>query len=143
MDFQALKSLNMSNIHEFNSFELLLDFLKIEAETNLLTEICGLISFKKNLFFYKRVNNLSEESNMYFKINPKDYLDFLNQYGCFCIFHSHLLSDETFSKKDIDNSNSCCKSFLVYSVFSEKFNLYEPKHRDYDVNITKQLINKI
>lgn len=133
----------MNNIYEFKTLELLLDFLKRQAETNLLIEICGLISFKNNLFIYKKINNLAEGSNMYFKIDPKDYLDFLNTYGCFCIFHSHLLSDENFSKKDIDNSNSCCKSFLVYSVFSEKFNLYEPKYKDYDVNITKELINKL
>jgi proteasome lid subunit RPN8/RPN11 len=114
--------------------------LKREAETNLLLEICGLISFKENFFIYKRMNNLSDQSNIYFKINPKDYLDFLNSYGCFCIFHSHLCSDETLSKIDVDNSNNCCKSFLVYSILSEKFNLYEPKNKDYDVNITKQLM---
>ncbi len=133
----------MNEVHKFKSINLLFDFLKKEAETNLLLEICGLISFIDENFVYKRMDNLSENSNSFFRISPLDYLKFLNKYGCFCIFHSHLLSDENLSKKDEDNLNNCCKSFLIYSVITEKFKLYEPKNKDYDVNLTEQLINHL
>lgn len=131
----------MNKIHTFKNLNLLEVFLKKEAETNLLLEICGLISFKDGFYIYKRMDNFSDKSTSFFKIRPTDYLKFLNEYGCFCIFHSHLFSDENFSKADIENSENCCKSFLIYSVITEKFKLYEPKNKDYDVNVTKEFIN--
>jgi hypothetical protein len=130
----------MNDIHKFKSPNLLIDFLKKEAETNLLMEICGLISFVDETFIYKRMINLSNNVSSFFKISPMDYLKFINEYGCFCVFHSHLFGDENLSKKDKENCDNCCKSFLIYSVITGKFKLYEPKNKDYDVNINEKLI---
>lgn len=129
----------MNNLKKVQDINDLLNLLKNEAETNLLTEICGLISFKNNSFIYKRMINISSERN-FFKINPKEYLDFVRDNNCFCIFHSHISGDEKPSEIDILNSDNCCKAFLIYSVVSEKFYLYEPHNKDYDVNIIN-LIN--
>lgn len=132
----------MNDLKKIKDIKTFLNLLKSEAETNLLTEICGLISFKDNFFIYKRMKNISSEQN-FFKINPKDYLDFVKDNNCFCIFHSHICGDEKPSEIDILNSDNCCKAFLIYSVMSEKFHLYQPHNKDYDVNIINLLINNL
>ena len=132
----------MNDIKKFLNAQDLLNFLKKEAECSLIIEICGLISFKEGLFIYKKINNISSESN-FFKISPKDYLDFINENNCYCIFHSHVCGNEQPSDIDILNSNNCCKSFLIYSIITEKFHLYEPQNKDYDVNIIDLLKKNI
>lgn len=132
----------MNKIHKFTNLSNLVTFLKNEAQSNLLVEICGLISFKNNSFFYKRMNNISCKAD-FFKISPKEYLDFIREYNCFCIFHSHLSGSENPSDIDILNSNNCCKAFLIYSNFTENFHIYEPEIKDYDVNLIKEFKNFI
>jgi proteasome lid subunit RPN8/RPN11 len=132
----------MNEVHKFLCVDDLLFFLKNEGEKSLLTEICGLISCKDNYFLYKSIKNISSENN-FFKISPKDYFDFVVQYGCFCIFHTHVSGSENPSEIDILNSKNCCKAYLIYSVITEKFSLFEPHNKDYDVNIIKLIKPKL
>jgi hypothetical protein len=45
------------------------------------------------------------------------------------------VGDENASDFDLNTSENCCFPFVIYSVVTEKFSIYEPKHKDYDVNI--------
>jgi proteasome lid subunit RPN8/RPN11 len=132
----------MNEVYKFLLPDDLLSFLKKEGEKNLLTEICGLLSFENGYFFYKPMKNISSENN-FFKISPKDYLDFITNHKCFCIFHTHISGNEKPSEIDILNARNCCKAYLIYSVITEKFSLFEPQTKDYDVSIIEPIKLKV
>ena len=90
-------------------------------------------------FVYKQMQNRSKDPASYFIIDPYDYLLFIKKYKPLCIFHSHLVGCEQPSDFDIKTSNNCCYAFLIYSICSEKFSLYEPQYQDYDVSIIQRL----
>jgi proteasome lid subunit RPN8/RPN11 len=126
--------------HKFSNLEEFIQFLKAEADCSLLAEICCLIGVddEKNIV-YQQMKNRSKSPESYFMIDPYDYLSFINKYSCLCVFHSHLIEDESPSEFDIKTSENCCYAFLIYSVITEKFNIYEPEYKDYDVNIINRL----
>ena len=142
--FLELTHLDMNSIFKFKSANSLLDFLKKESEKNLLSEICALIGIdKENNFVYQFMQNRSKDPNSYFCIDPYDYLIFGNEHSLLFIFHSHLCGDENPSEFDIKTSENCCYPFVIYSVCSEKFSIYEPNYKSYDVNIIKGIRDKI
>jgi hypothetical protein len=49
------------------------------------------------------------------------------------------LGCENPSEFDEKTSENCCYAFVIYSVNSEKFFIYEPEYKDYDVNIVQRL----
>jgi len=132
---------NMSNIcKKFANLKDFISFLRNEAESSLLAEICCLIGLdKENKLVYQQMQNRSKNPESYFMVDPYDYLSFINQYSCLCVFHTHLIEDETPSDFDIKTSENCCYAFLIYSVVTEKFHIYEPEHKDYDVKIINRL----
>lgn len=134
-------NLNMSNKEiAFTSLKDLLSFLKEESECSLLAELCSMIGIdKNNKLIYKQMQNRSKDPESYFMIDPYDYLAFINKYSCLCVFHSHLIGDEKHSDFDQKTSENCCYPFLIYSVNTEKFHIYEPEYKDYDVNIIQRL----
>lgn len=143
-DFLELIGLNMSNFKIFNKIEDLFSFLKEESECSLFAELCGLIGIDKNRkLIYKNMQNRSKNPEMYFSIDPYEYLLFTKEYECLAIFHSHLSGDEYPSDFDIKTSENCCYAFFIYSICSEKFFIYEPHYKDYDVNIIQRLKEKI
>lgn len=131
---------NMNNLYKFTNLKDFVVFLKKEAEYSLLAEICCLIGTdEEENIIYQQVQNRSKNPESYFMVDPYDYLSFINKYSCLCIFHSHLIEDEKPSDFDIKTSENCCYPFLIYSVVTEKFHIYEPEHKDYDVNIINRL----
>jgi proteasome lid subunit RPN8/RPN11 len=125
---------------KFKKNKDLIDFLKKESEYSLFAEICSLIGLDlNNNLIYKQMQNRSKEPFNYFIIDPYDYLSFIKQYSCLAIFHSHLIGCENPSNFDIKTSENCCHAFIIYSVSSEKFNIYEPEYRNYNVNTIKEL----
>lgn len=140
--FQALIDFLMSNKQDyfFQTAEELIAFLKNESECSLQAELCALIGLnEQKIFCYRQMQNRSKEPNLYFLVDPYDYLSFINKYEMFGIFHSHLVGDENPSEFDIKTSNNSCYFFLIYSIITEKFSIYEPHHKDYDVNIMQRI----
>jgi proteasome lid subunit RPN8/RPN11 len=127
------------NKKEFETIEDLLKELKTCAEMNLLTEICGFVGKKNEKIIYKQMQNRSKDPDSYFIIDPFDHLDFIKDYETLLIFHSHLCGDENPSDFDVKTSENCCLPFLIYSIITEKFSIYEPQYKDYDVNIIQRL----
>jgi proteasome lid subunit RPN8/RPN11 len=129
----------MNNIF-FKNINDLLSFLRKESESSLLAELCSMIGLTNDgLFIYKQMQNRSKDPGSYFMIDPYDYLSFLKNFKPLCIFHSHLVGNEEASDFDIKTSENCCFCFLIYAITSEKFSLYEPHYKDYDVNIIQRL----
>ena len=124
----------------FSSFKELILFLKKESEYSLLAELCALVGLNKNKnIVYRQMQNRSKEPENYFMIDPYDYLSFIKDNNCLFVFHSHLIGDEKESEFDKKTSENSCHAFLIYSINTEKFNLYEPEYKDYDVNIIEGL----
>jgi proteasome lid subunit RPN8/RPN11 len=143
-DFLELINSNMNNIHKFNIIENLFSFLKNESECSLFAELCGLIGLNENNeIIYKSMQNRSKSPESFFVIDPYEYLLFIREYKCLAIFHSHLVGDEHPSEFDIKTSENCCYPFMIYSICTEKFFIYEPQYKDYDVNIIQRLKEKI
>jgi len=140
-DFQELINSDMNNNDVvFNNIRELLNYLKSESEGSLMAELCSLIGIdSSNKVVYRQMQNRSKDPISYFMIDPYDYLSFINQYKCLAIFHSHLLGCENPSEFDEKTSENCCYPFIIYSVNSEKFFIYEPEYKDYDVNIIQRL----
>jgi proteasome lid subunit RPN8/RPN11 len=129
-----------SNDVTFLNLKDLISFLKKESNYSLMAELCSLIGIDKNKnIVYRQMQNRSKEPNNYFMIDPYDYLSFINNYSCLCVFHSHLIGDEKPSEFDQKTSENCCYPFLIYSITTEKFHIYEPEYKDYDVNIIQGL----
>lgn len=127
-------------IKEFDNLSDLILTLKKESEFSLLAELCSLIGVsKEKKIIYKQMQNRSKIPSEYFIIDPYDYLAFINEYSCLCIFHSHLVGNEFPSEFDKKTSENCCYPFLIYSVVTEKFHIYEPEFKDYDVNIIDRI----
>lgn len=140
MDFLEQIDLTMNSYHIFDNLSELIIFLKIESEYSLFAELCSIIgTTKDNKIAYKQMQNRSKEPSAYFIIDPYDYLFFVKDHKPLCIFHSHLVGNEDPSEFDVKTSDNCCFPFLIYSICSEKFSLYEPQYKDYDVNIIQGL----
>jgi proteasome lid subunit RPN8/RPN11 len=124
----------------FEDLKDLLNFLKTEAESNLFSEICAVVGINSEEKYCCRfMQNRSKNPENYFTIDPYDYLSFILKNNCFGIFHNHLLGDEKPSDFDIKTSENCCYPFIIYSITTEKFFIYEPENKDYDVNIISRL----
>jgi proteasome lid subunit RPN8/RPN11 len=132
--------LDMNNDIIFCDALDLISFLKKESECSLLSELCALIGIDSNKnIIYKQMQNRSKDPYHYFIIDPYDYLNFIKKYSCLAVFHSHLVGCEEPSEFDVKTSENCCLAFITYSIVSEKFNIYEPEYKDYDVNIITRL----
>ena len=127
-------------MNKFLNIEELISFLKNESEQSLFAELCALIGLDENEeIVYCQMQNRSKNPESYFMIDPYDYLSFINKYKMLAIFHSHLIGDESPSEFDEKTSDNCCFPFVIYSICSEKFFIYEPQYKDYDVNIIQRL----
>ena len=65
-------------------------------------------------------------------INEEDY-------EIIAIYHSHVLGDEEESDFDVKMSENCCLPFLIFSLNTQKINIYEPQNSDSDVNILERI----
>ncbi len=113
------------------------DFILKHSMRHLSHEICGFIGYDKSekKYVVTLEKNASPDPKSFFLISPVSYLQFKNEYSILGIFHSHIIADEQASEFDIKMSEANCLPFIIYSINSKKFNIYEPKNQDYDVNI--------
>lgn len=124
----------------FEELKDFVSFLKEESETCLFAELCALVGLdEENRIVYKQMQNRSKNPDGHFMVDPYDYLSFVNEFKPLAVFHSHLVGDESPSEFDEKTSENCCFAFIIYSICSEKFFIYEPQHKDYDVNIIQRL----
>lgn len=124
----------------FDTEKNLLNFLKEESESSLFAEICSLVGISKDKkFVYRNMKNRSKNPEFQFVVDPYDFLNFIKGHEVLLIFHSHLAGDERPSDFDIKTSENCCFPFMIYSIMSEKFFIYEPQLKSYDVNLIKRL----
>ena len=115
-----------------NSLQQIVD----ESESNPFIEICGFLGFDrdKDSYIVQIQKNIAENPSIHFMIDPLNYLLFKDKYDLLAIYHSHINTDAKPSEFDIKMSNNCCMPFLIYSIETKKFNLYEPQNLEIDVN---------
>jgi proteasome lid subunit RPN8/RPN11 len=108
-----------------------------ESESNPFIEICGFLGFdrKKETYVVQNEKNVSQDPSEYFMIDPLNYLIFKEKYDLLAVYHSHINADAEPSEFDVKMSNNCCIPFLIYSIETKKFNLYEPQNLETDVDI--------
>ena len=68
---------------------------------------------------------------------------FKNDFNLLMCFHSHIMGDENFSEFDIKMSENSCIPFMVYSLNTQKFNIYSPKTSESDVSIINRFKDKL
>jgi len=107
-----------------------------ESESNSFVEICGFLGFdnKKEAYVVQIQKNVAEDPSKHFMIDPLDYLLFKERYDLLAVYHSHINTDAEPSEFDVKMSNNCCIPFLIYSIETKKFDLYEPQNLETDVN---------
>lgn len=116
------------------SFNKILDAIKNHFERYFTIECCGFIGRKDKNYVVQFVNNRSPNPKEFFCVDPLDYLKFKNEYEFIALLHSHIISDESFSKMDVANAEATCLPSIVYSLTTKKFAIYEPKNHEVDVN---------
>lgn len=106
------------------------------SESNSFVEICGFLGFdrEKEAYVVQIQKNVAEDPSKHFMIDPLDYLLFKERYDLLAVYHSHINTDAEPSEFDVKMSNNCCIPFLIYSIETKKFDLYEPQNIETDVN---------
>jgi proteasome lid subunit RPN8/RPN11 len=127
------------------SFVVVKHFLTNHSNRNLSNEICGFIGYDEKTKCYVATieKNQAQDPKSFFSINPASYLKFKSEYSLIAVFHSHVVGDESPSEFDIKMSESCCLSFIIYSINTNKFHIYEPKNQDYDVKTLERIKGKL
>lgn len=120
-------------------------FIKESCFKNMNQEVCGFIGYdeKERKYVAKVEKNEAIDPKLFFMINPVNYLYFKKEYSILCIFHSHIFGDEEPSEFDIKMSESCCLPFVIFSLNTGKFFIYEPKNKNYNVNKFNSFKSKI
>ena len=134
-DFQELMHTNPE--------DSLVNSLVEYANTDLKKEVCGFICYKNNELFFKPAKNHSHDDDI-FLINPADFLQVKLNEGLLAIFHTHVSGREDPSEYDIQNSKNCLYPFLIYSLATERFHLFDMpnfKRSEKGVIMLKELLD--
>lgn len=117
------------------------DFIVNNSYLNMSIEICGLLGFNKETEEYiaKIEKNQSPDPKNYFLMDTVNYLNFKNKYSLIGLFHSHVISDEKPSEFDIKMSEAACLPFIIYSINSKNFSVYEPINKDYEQYLLEKI----
>jgi proteasome lid subunit RPN8/RPN11 len=101
----------------------LLKEIKAYSKRSPTREVCGLVRIKNGHLYFQPSKNYSPVDNI-FEINPMEYLDALLAGDLVASFHSHIDCSEEFSQYDKDSADNAECPSLVYSLITDKFNLY-------------------
>jgi proteasome lid subunit RPN8/RPN11 len=63
-----------------------------------------------------------------FSIKPIDFLQAKLNNNLVAVFHTHVEGSEKFSEYDKENSENCLCPFLVYSLETKKFSLFDKSY---------------
>mgnify|MGYP003638010981 CR=1 FL=1 len=124
---------------ENNMLQEIIEF----SESSPLREVCGFIVYRNNTLFFEKIINDSNQDD-YFRINPISFLERSLSNELVAIFHTHVDSEEKPSEYDIQNSKNCLYPFLIYSLETKRFHLFdlpEFKRPENGVNMLKEVIN--
>ena len=113
--------------------------IKKISEEYFRNEVCGFVGYDDENFVIKEAANIAEDPKRFFLISPLDYLLFKEDYCLVAVFHSHIIADEQPSEFDRKMAENCCNPFLIYSLNTQKINIYEPQNMECDVNILHRL----
>ena len=121
------------------------DFIANHAYQAPYVEICGFVGFnsQQNKYIAQIEPNTSPDPKNFFCISPVKYLNFKNENSLIGIFHSHVVGDENPSEFDIKMSEAACMPFIIFSLNTKKFCIYEPQNKEYDVNIVERFKKKL
>lgn len=135
----------MDNIKKTKNIKTVLKAITDWSKANQAMEICGFIGFdaKQEKYVCQLEKNCSGDPKNFFAVDALNYLIFKNKYSILTVFHSHIVGDENPSEFDIKMSENCCIPFLVYGLNTNKFKIYEPQNKEYDVNNLQNLIKQI
>ena len=139
VDFLEQMDLVMVNI--FKNSKDSLNCIKGHSIVHPFIEICGFLGYDltKKKYIVQLEKNCSTDPQNYFAIDALKYLLFKQKYILAAVFHSHIIGDEKPSEFDIKMSENCCTPFLIYSLNTNKFELYQPKNLECDVKIIKKI----
>lgn len=98
-----------------------LSHCKEYSKKNKTEECCGVIINNNNKLIFKPCDNISSDKKSFFMIDPCEIINNNVEY----IFHSHCLAGPRPSSSDIKSSIELCIPFLIYSVLSDSFYLYD------------------
>jgi proteasome lid subunit RPN8/RPN11 len=120
-------------------------FIKSNSHLHSSNEICGFIGWDKEeeKFVVNLEQNHSPDPKNFFTISPASYYQFAKKYDMLGIFHSHIMGDEQASEFDIKMSEASCLPFIIYSLNTQKFNIYEPHSLDLNVKALARLKEKL
>ncbi len=126
----------MEEIHHIKAPQYALQKIKELCHKNLKQEICGFLGFNEDSdeYIVKQEVNVSSEPFSYFLMDPLAYLLFKDKYQFIAVFHSHIVGTEEPSEFDIKMADNCCQPFLIYSLNTQKINIYQPQTVECDVN---------
>lgn len=115
------------------------DFVVNSCSAQVSQEVCGFIGYSDSEYIATVEKNDSVDPKNFFIINPASYLMFAENNDMLAVFHSHIVGDETPSEFDVKMSEACCIPFVIYSLNSKKFHIYEPSHSELNVKAFARL----
>jgi proteasome lid subunit RPN8/RPN11 len=135
----------MDKILKHRFVSRIVSFIKENSHLYCSNEICGFIGWddEEQKFVVSIEKNQAEDPRNFFMISPSSYYQFAYKYDMLGIFHSHIIGDEQPSEFDIKMSEACCLPFLIYSLNTKNFNIYEPKHSELNVKAFARLKEKL
>ena len=113
------------------------------SESCLAREVCGFILQDGEDLVLKKLQNKSNNNGL-FMIEPVDFLEAKLSGNLVSIFHSHVSGPEKPSKYDIKNAENCLYPFLIYSLDTKKFSLFDKTYFERSekcVNKLKGILN--
>jgi len=102
------------------------DIIRI-CKKNKEKESCGIIFFSNKRYRIKECKNISKNPENQFEISFLDHCECLKNGEIVGTYHSHVNRDENFSELDVKMSNEMMIPFIVYSLKTNKINVYTPK----------------
>ena len=126
---------------KFKSPKAALEYIKILCNKNLRYEICGFLGYnmEDNTFIVQEAENAADNPQVFFLVDPLEYLLFKEKYSILALYHSHITGDEEPSEFDMEMSENSCLPFLVFSLNTQKVHIYEPQNSDSDVNTLERI----
>jgi proteasome lid subunit RPN8/RPN11 len=118
-----------------NNLVEVLNFFKKYSTKYFNTECCGFLGKRGDKFVGQMVDNRSPEPDLYFCVDPIDFVKFSENHDVIAIFHSHINNGAIFSEEDKNASESICIPYLLYSIMEKKFVFYIPENHEVDVKI--------
>ena len=115
------------------------DFVVNACNEQVAQEVCGFIGYNGSEYVATVEKNDAVDPKNFFAISPVSYLMFAENNDMLAVFHSHAVGDETPSEFDVKMSEACCIPFVIYSLNTKKFHIYEPSECELNVKAFTRL----